>query len=330
MNTSSEHRRPILVDTDLSFDDYVALLYLLQHPAVDIRAVTVVNGVVHVQPGVENARRVLALAGRREIPVAGGPSAPLSGARTFPSRWRTLLDYVPRLFLPRIPATASVLSAPELICQQCLASDHPMTFVALGPLTNLALALRAEPNLAGCIETIFISGGALYVAGLIHEDLPNHSNMVAEWNFYLDPEAAEVVFQAGIPIVMIPLDVTHVSGPHPLLFSRNFVRQLRASAQGKAMRVMVRLISIWQLATPQFSNTPVWDGVAAALLTTPEIGMEWREVSIRVMTHPDEVAGQTFVEGDQLPNVRVCLGGDQEALEKAYLEVARRELKKNG
>ncbi len=330
MNTSSEHRRPILVDTDLSFDDYVALLYLLQHPAVDIRAVTVVNGVVHVQPGVENARRVLALARRREIPVAGGPGEPLSGARTFPTRWRTILDYVPRLFLPRIPVPASALSAPELICQLCLSSDHPITFVALGPLTNLALALRAEPTLAEYIETVFISGGAIHVPGLIHEDMPENLNQVAEWNFYLDPEAAEVVFQAGIPIVMIPLDVTHVSGPRPLLFSREFVRRLRANAQGKAMRLMVRLISIWQLATPRFPNTPVWDGVAAALLTTPEIGRDWREVFIRVVTHPDEVAGQTLVEENQPPNVRVCLGGDQEALETAYLQVARGELTKKG
>ena len=315
-----EPRRPILIDTDLSFDDYVALLFLLQHPAMEVRAITVVNGVVHVKPGVENARRLVALVDR-EIPVAGGPDHPMSGTHTFPGTWRTILDFVPRLFVPRVPTSPPGLSAPELICQQCLSSEQPVSLVMLGPLTNLALALQAEASLASRIDTIYLSGGAVHVPGLIYADLPGNLNQVAEWNVYLDPEAAEVVFKAGIRLVMIPLDVTHVTGPQPLLFSRDFVRRLGAAARGPASNVMIRMIRVWRWWAREFPLTPVWDGVAAAIIAEPELGTDWRGLAIRVVTAPEEVAGQTLVEADQPVNVRVCLGGDQAAFERVYLKV---------
>jgi len=84
--------------------------------------------------------------------------------------------------------------------------------VALGPLTNLALALRADAALASRIEMIYISGGAINVPGMIHADVPANPNRVAEWNLYLDPEAADQVFKTGIRIALIPMDVTHVNG----------------------------------------------------------------------------------------------------------------------
>jgi pyrimidine-specific ribonucleoside hydrolase len=316
-------RRPVIIDTDLSFDDYVALLYLLQHPEIDVRAITVVNGVAHVGPGVGNASRLLALVGRRDIPVAGGPDGALSGQRAFPSNWRNMLDYGIRLMLPWVSTPAAVLFAPELICQRCLTSDKPVTFVALGPLTNLALALRAEPKLASRIETIYISGGAFNVTGPIHTDLPDNPNQVAEWNLYIDIEAADLVFKSGIPIVLVPLDVTHVTGPHPLVFSRNAVKRLRKAARGRASRLMVRLIHLWQMSVTQYPATPVWDAAVAALVADPSIGTDWRDMAIRVETEPEAVAGQTVIEAGKPANARVCFGGDQAAFENAYLAVAR-------
>ena len=323
MTSIDEVRRPVIVDTDLSFDDYVALLYLLQHPAIDVRAITVVNGVAHVRPGVENAGRLLALVGRRDIPVAGGPDRALSGQRAFPGGWRSTMDYGIRLLLPWVSTPASTLSAPELICQQCLASDKPVTFVALGPLTNLALALRAEPNLARRIETIYISGGAFNVAGPIHSDLPDNPNQVAEWNLYIDAEAADQVFKSGIPIVLVPLDVTHVTGPQPLVFSREAVKRLRNGVHGRASRLMVRLIHFWQMSVTQYQATPVWDAAVAALVVDPAIGTDWRDLAIRVEIEPEAVAGQTVIDAGKPANARVCFGGDQVAFENAYLAIAR-------
>jgi inosine-uridine nucleoside N-ribohydrolase len=323
LTTIDKVHRPVIVDTDLSFDDYIALLYLLQHPAIDVRAVTVVNGVAHVGPGVGNADRLLALVGRRDIPVAGGPDGALSGQRAFPGGWRNIMDYGIRLLLPWVSTPVPALSASELICQQCLASDKPVTFVALGPLTNLALALRAEPNLARQIETIYISGGAFNVPGLIHSDLPDNPNRVAEWNFYLDAEAADQVFKSGIPIALVPLDVTHVTGPQPLVFSREAVKRLRDSARSPASRLMARLIHFWQMSATQYPATPLWDAAVAALVVDPAIGTDWRDLAIRVELEPEAVAGQTVIEAGKPANARVCLGGNQGAFEAAYLSIAR-------
>ncbi len=313
-------RRSVIVDTDLSNDDYVALLYLLQHPGIDVRAITVVNGMVHVRPGVQNARRLLSLVGRPDIPVAGGPDQPLAGDHAFPASWRVVFDLWPRLMLPKAPPAAPPgLSAPELIRQQLLAGDMPITFIALGPLTNLALALRADPTLATRLDTVVVSGGAINVPGTIHQAVPSNPNSVAEWNLYVDPVAADTVFSCGAHLVLIPLDVTNVSGPQPLLFGRDFVRRLAAAAWGRPSKLMVHFIRTWQLSSPQFRATPVWDAVTAALVADPAIGSDWRDLALRVLTQPEQVAGQTVVDDDQPASARVCLAGNQAAFEAAYL-----------
>jgi inosine-uridine nucleoside N-ribohydrolase len=313
--------RPVIVDTDLSVDDYVALLYLLQHPAIDVRAITVVNGMVHVKWGVDNARRLLSLVGRADIPVAGGPEKPLAGQHAFPASWRAFLDVVPRLIFPRAQPAPRGLTAPELICRQIAAGDGPLTFIELGPLTNLALALRSDPALATRLDTILICGGAINVPGAVHEEVPSNPNTVAEWNFYVDPLAADIVFNSGARLVLVPMDVTHVHGPHPLLFNRDFVARLAASARGRAAQAMLRLIRFSRLMAPQHPATPVWDAVAAALAVDPTIGTDWRDLALRIATEPEAVAGQTVVDADKPANVRVCLAGNQAAFEIAYLTI---------
>ncbi len=320
---SDKSRRPIIVDTDLSFDDYVALLYLLQHPGIDVRAITVANGVAHIKPGIENLRRLLALVGQPNVPIAAGPDKPLAGRHAFPASWRFPSDFIPRLMLPKAQSTSLGTSAPDLIRQQIVAGDTPLSFVALGPLTNLALALRADPALASRIATIFISGGAVYVPGTVHREVHSNPNTVAEWNLYIDPQAAEVVFNSGAHLTLIPMDVTNVDGPSPLLFSRDFVRRLAAAACGRPSKLMVRFIRIWQLMSPQFQATPVWDAVAAALVADPTIGCDWRDLALHVVTQPEQAAGQTAVDVDRPANARVCLGGNQAAFEAAYLTAVR-------
>jgi len=316
---SAEIRRPAIVDTDLSFDDYVAILYLLQRPGIDIRAITVANGVVHVKPGIENARRLPQLVGRTDIPVAGGPDKPLAGQHAFPASWRVSLDLIPRFMLPKAQPTPLGLSAPDLIRQQIVASDVPLTIIALGPLTNLALALRADPTLATQIDTIFISGGAINVPGTVHKDVPSNPNTVAEWNLYIDPVAADIVFNSGARLALIPMDVTNVDGPQPLLFSHDFVRRLAAAACGRPSKLLVRFIRLWQLTSPRNQSTPVWDAVVAAIAADPMIGCDWCDLALHVVTQPEQVAGQTVVDADKPANARVCLKGNQTAFEEAYL-----------
>lgn len=313
---AAPRRRPVIVDTDLSFDDYVALLYLLQHPQIDVRAVTVVDGVAHVGPGVENACRLLALAGCA-APVAGGQDRPMAGRRAVPRDWRVMVDYGPRLMLPRAGLPLAGLAAPELIRQQCRTSDRPVTLVALGPLTNIALALQEDAGLAGRIEAVYVSGGVI-------EGEPEPKD-VRDWNLCLDPVAADRVFGAGVRIVLVPLNITHVTGLQPLLFSREYVRQLRGAARGRASRLMVRMIYWWQVTNPQYRTTPVWDAVVAAAVAEPAVVADRRDMAIRVAVEPEEAAGRTIVVADGPANAQVCLKGDQAAFEASYLAVARGE-----
>jgi len=321
----AQARRPVIVDTDLSFDDYVALLYLFQRPDIDIRAITVVNGTAHVKRGVENVRRLLSLVGRADIAVAGGPERPLEGGHTFPSLWRFNIDFGIRLVLPRVPPVPTTLSAPDLICRQIAASDSPITFIALGPLTNLALALRADPTLTALLKTVYISGGAIDVAGTVQEDVPSNPNHVAEWNFYADPVAADIVFNSGARLALVPLDVTHVHGPRPLLFDRDLVRRMAACAHGRGPKLMVRLIHLWQLLKPRRRAIPVWDGVVAAIAADPAIGSDWRDLALRVVTQPESLAGQTVVEPNKPANASVCMAGNSKAFEAAYLSAMQEQ-----
>jgi pyrimidine-specific ribonucleoside hydrolase len=316
--------RPVIIDTDLSFDDYVALLFLLQHPDLDIRAITIVNGVAHKKPAMEGIRRLLSLTGQTAIPFAGGQEEPVSGQRAFPAYWRFLVDWAPYLMLPRHSQPApSGVSAVDLICQQILTSEIPITFIALGPLTNLALALRVNPMLATRLDSILISGGAIHAKGTIRDDVPSHPNVVAEWNLYIDPVAADIVFNSGARLDLVPLDVTHTSGSRPLLFKREFIRRLSTLAHGRAARTMVRVLRLWQLARPWQPALPVWDAAAAAVAVDTSIGCDWHDVAVRVALEPEEITGQTIIDEDGQPNARVCLAGDQAAFEEAYLAVAR-------
>lgn len=321
--TITDKAHPFIIDTDLSFDDYVALLFLLLHPEVDVRAITIANGVVHVKPGVNNTGRLLRLVGREAIPFAGGPESALSGQRAFPNSWRMLLDYGIRLFLPWLSLPASTLSAAELICQQCLNSDKPITFVALAPLTNLALALRAKPEIASHIERIVISGGAFNVKGTIHAEVPENPNEVAEWNHYIDVEAAQQIYASGIPITLVPLDVTNVDGPQPLIFSRDAVQKLRKATHSRASRMMTDLIHYWGMSVAQYNAVPVWDAAVVALAVDPTLGTNWRDLAIRIESEPEALAGRTVIESGKPANARVCFGGDQARFEDAYLSIAR-------
>ena len=314
--------RPVIIDTDLSFDDYVALLYLLQHPDIDVRAITVANGVVHVKPGTENVRRLLVLTGRAAVPFAAGPEKPLMGQHAFPAHWRYFLDYAPRLMLSRhsLPPLPE-MSAAELICQEIAASETPVSFVALGPLTNLALALRADPTLAARLDRVLISGGTFHMPGTIHDDVPSHPNVVAEWNLYMDPLAADIVFGSGARLELVPLDVTHTGGTRSLLFTREFVRRLSALAHRPAAKALVRIVHVWQLLNPRQEAVPVWDAAAAAIAADRAIGRSWRDLAIRVALEPKDVAGQTIVDENGPPNARVCFAGDQAAFEQAYLAI---------
>ena len=184
--------KPIIIDTDMALDDWLAILYLLQRPEVDVLAVTVTGaGEAHCEPGVQNALGLLALAGNPDIPIACGRETPLQGDHTFPQWLRDYVDTLLGLELPANPNPAFDGSAVDLLTSAIQESSEKVTVVTLGPLTNIAEAFETDPTLIGNIEMIYIMGGAVDVPGNV--GFMVSGNDAAEANIYVDPSAAAAV-----------------------------------------------------------------------------------------------------------------------------------------
>ncbi|MDN6832224.1 MAG: pyrimidine-specific ribonucleoside hydrolase RihA [Enterobacterales bacterium] len=190
---------PIILDCDPGHDDAIALILALASPELELKAVTTSAGNQTPEKTLRNALRILTLLQRNDIPVAGGAVKPLM-------RELIIADNVhgeSGLDGPELPEpnfAPQQCNAVELIAKTLRESKEPMTIVATGPLTNIALLLTSHAELQPKIARIVIMGGA---AGL------GNWTPAAEFNIYVDPEAAEIVFQSGLPIVMAGLDVTH-------------------------------------------------------------------------------------------------------------------------
>lgn len=202
--------RTVFIDADMGWDDAVAILYLLQRTDISVQAITVSGtGLTHCKPGVEHASGLAALAGSGDMPVACGREKPLKGVAAFPEDWRNAVDtfFGTGVTLPEGKNPAAGRTAVELLTAAISSSPAKVTVLVLGPLTNLADLLQSYPEAKHNIADIVIMGGAVHVDGNLGVVVPdNHS---AEWNIYIDPYAARLVFESGIPITLVPLDATN-------------------------------------------------------------------------------------------------------------------------
>lgn len=322
--SSSINPVPLIIDTDLSQDDYVAILYLLLHDGVDIRAFTISEGIARVGPGYENLRRLLFMVGRDDIPVAIGQADPLRGDNTFPPYLHSPNEVLFRLLLPKPPIDLPPhADAAETITSVVEASTEPITLIGLGTMTNIAQALIDSPALADQFQSLVISGGAIHVPGNINADMPSHPNTVSEWNLYIDPYANEVVFESGANIELFPLDVTSTDGPKPVLLRTEMVNQFVTLVNSRESHLMSRLMKVWLLTgiPTQSTAVPMWDLVVAVALTDPELCTTWEEFAIQIPEEPQALAGQTQLQAGGVPNTAVCMAGDQSTLDQALINV---------
>jgi inosine-uridine nucleoside N-ribohydrolase len=200
----------LLIDTDPGIDDALAILLALRSPDARVEAVTTVAGNVTVDRATANARRILAVAAPDPPPpLAGGAPAPLKRALVTAHQVHgqdglgNLERFVDPSGQPRYPEPTYAIemrSGPEVILEVADRWGAELTIVALGPLTNLALALQQDPRRLGRAGRIVVMGGAIAVPGNI--------TPAADFNFYVDPEAAAAVLEAGLPVELVPLDVT--------------------------------------------------------------------------------------------------------------------------
>ncbi len=308
----------LIVDTDLGNDDVLALLFLMQHPGVDLQAVNVVGtGLIHCEPGIKHVLGLLELSKYREIPVACGTEEPLDAEHAFPDAWRKAADHLWGLGLPLNKRQASPLSAPELLVETLMQAQKPLPVLALGPLTNLAQAFHAHPEVIDKIEHLYIMGGAVEVPGNVYDPSLGIDNRTAEWNLYADPLAARIVFESGVPITQVPLDATnYVAVNMPLYRNLGKVMNTRPAI----FTFNVFYINQGWIQTGQYY---LWDTLAAVVVTNPDVA-NYQDYHLQVITERGPDFGRTLATPDGTP-VQVATWADAPLFEEIFVRVLNTE-----
>jgi inosine-uridine nucleoside N-ribohydrolase len=200
--------KKVIIDTDPGIDDAVAIMFALACGQLEVLAVTAVSGNLQADRTSANARKILSLVGADSIPVARGPQTPL--ARPYPrDPFSHGDDGLANLGLETSMLAEDPRPAHEVIVDLVNRYPGEITVLGIGPLTNLALAVQADPKLPQKVDELIIVGGS-YGLDTAGSQRATGDNPVSEWNIYVDPEAAKIVFEAGFRLFAIGLDVaTH-------------------------------------------------------------------------------------------------------------------------
>ena len=278
-----EHPIPLIIDSDPGLDDALAIGLAVARPEIDLLAVTSVGGNADVRHCTENALRLLHAFGRSDIPVAEGAAGPLTGEVV-----RATAIHgeggIGRTVLPKSPAAARPEGAVALIARILRDSTETVAIAPIGPLTNIAILIRLHPGLVERISHLSIMGGSIG---------EGNTTISAEFNIYADPEAADIVFRAGIPITMMGLDVTHQATLDAAAAGR-----LRATGTGSGA-VAAELVDFAIERVGQWyggTTTAIHDAVAVAHLAIPDL-VSVAGYNVRVDTTDGPARGRTVCEG---------------------------------
>jgi purine nucleosidase len=242
-----------------------------------------VAGNVPLDLTVINSLALVELAGRTDVPVYRGSVRPMV-------RDLVTAEYVhgptglDGADLPPPTLTESPGHAVDRIVEMVRGSSEPVTLCTLGPVTNVALALVREPDIAPNVERVVMMGGGFFEGG--------NTTPAAEFNIYVDPHAAHVVFTSGIPIVMMPLDVTHKALTTPERLARF---EALGTPAGHAVAGMLGFYDRWDKAKYELPGGPLHDPTVIAYLLQPDL-FSGREVSVEIDIAPGPTLGMTVVD----------------------------------
>jgi inosine-uridine nucleoside N-ribohydrolase len=313
--TPASAAKKIILDTDPGSDDALALMLALNSPELDVRAITVVPGNVTAVMGLDNALRMVSLANRCDIPVAGGAQHPLFQKLITAEFWHGQ-NGLANLELPPGKCKVDSRFGPDLIIQLVHASPHEITLVPVGPLTNIALAVEKDPSIVPLVKEVILMGGSITGGNV---------NAAAEANIYNDPEAAQIVFQAGWPLTMVGLEV----GDKALL-TRKYLDQL-GQTHGPVDNFIHSVGKFMVDRAEGFGipGSPMYDPSAVAVAIDPSL-VKVQEMRVDVETRGEFTRGETVgnrrggvernvLHGDHYviegvdkvtPNARVCVDVD--------------------
>lgn len=308
--------RKIIIDTDPGQDDAAAIMLALASPELEVLAITAVAGNVPLERTALNARIVLEICGRPEIPVFAGCDRPLQRQLVTAEHvhGKTGLDGI-ELFEPAVPLQAG--HAVDFIIDTLRAEpEATVTLCALGPLTNVATALERAPDIAGRIAEIVLMGGGYFEGGNITPS--------AEFNIFVDPEAAAIVFASRIKLTMMPLDVTH-----KVLTTADRCARLRAVGNRPAI-AMTGMLAFFERFDEEKYGTdggPLHDPTVIAWLLQPKL-FSGRQCNVEIETVSELTRGATVVDWWKVtgrePNAFVAGGIDADGFFDLFIErVAR-------
>ncbi len=307
---SVTQKTAVILDDDGSQDGMTAWAYMLGNPQFEVKALTLSQGIARPNIFVDNVEGMLGRLNITGIPVGIGRPDPLAGNNEFPSFIRDGSDsfWSPFVTLPDSAPSVERRNAAELIVETVKESPSPVAILATGPLTNIAEALRLDPTIVDNISVVQIMGGAVFVPGNLPvlPDPPFSTNTVAEFNIWIDPVAAQEVFEAGnngLNIELTPLDATN-----QIEFSRE--DQAAWIETGTPESLIAAEFLDFALTVIQSDNdpNPVWDLVAALNLSEPNFSSETPlHIEVDTQSDPGATQGQTKAIQDLSPNVLVSL-----------------------
>ncbi|WP_164737267.1 nucleoside hydrolase [Georgenia sp. SYP-B2076] len=302
---------PVIIDTDPGIDDALAIMLAFASPELDVLGLTTVGGNTGLAHTTENALRLLHLIDRDDIPVAAGADVPLVRRDSRPDPGVHGEEGLGGIRLEPAPRSVDSRSAVELLVDLIEESADPVTLIALGPLTNVAVLVAAFPRTAAKLDRIVLMGGGARVLG--------NMTPTAEFNIWYDPDAASRVFAAGIPITMVGLDVTHQA-----LTSPGDWEPLRGG--GRIADVVLQTVDFYtdyHLQRYGTTSTAQHDSLAVAAVIDPRL-VRTTPHFVDVECAGELTRGMTVVDLDSIlgaePNADVALEVDAAAFNRLLVD----------
>jgi len=310
-----DRRRPILIDTDTASDDAVALLMALRHPGVEVLAITVVAGNVPLDQAVQNALYAVELSGV-DVAVHAGRAAPLAR----PLRTAQFVhgeDGMGDIGLPlagREPAAGDAVDI--LVARIRESQPDTLSLVTLGPLTNVAVAFSRDPSLATRLREVVVMGGTADAVGNV--------SAVAEFNIWVDPEAAAIVFGSGARITMVGWDISRTYAT----IAPTDAAEIQGLGRLGAFAVDIQAaVDVFATEHTGLDGFDLPDPIAMAVALDAGVATDTRLLNVVVETTGTYTEGQTVVDHlgitGRVPNVHVVVGASRAAFLRVLHDTLR-------
>jgi len=317
-------KRRVIIDTDPGTDDALAILLALNSPELEVEAITVVPGNVVAKQGLDNALKLVSLANRCDIPVAAGAQQPLL-QKTYTATYWHGKNGLADIELPPPNCKVDARFAPDLIIELVRKYPHEITLVPVGPLTNIALAISKDPSIVGLVKDIVIMGGSISGGNV---------NGAAEANIFGDPEAAQIVFNAGWKVTMVGSDVGERT-----LMNRKHLAQLEGG-HGPENDVATKIARFYIERSEKngWHGAAMYDPLAVSVVIDPTL-VKLEDMHVDVETKGEFTRGETVanrmgsyennvLHGDHFEidgvvpvrnNARVCVSSESERFLQLFI-----------